>query len=446
MSRELEGLAASRLCDESDPTLLSWKQLKRSWGPTGFFCCNFMFSYGLKPYNDGDIDEAVAISRGLKEMDDDDGEGREDTEEVITSDTVSGLPEVGMWIKYTIMDREFRCKVVSHESMDSCKDEGEYFEWVLGLNGYEDDHQFVVEYDDGEDDTLEGSFLKRMNWSCTPAPGKEELEVAVQQRSNQMLGYCCQMCKSTSTKMLRCKACKKVHYCDPACQRKDWPTHQTACVKEKVVLQPNPRYPLANVERKLGSSQKKIQKNYNSAVVDGLNGNFKIKINGKWVRNPKAIDLETSSRYELIHNSKGKVVHFKQRALVTGPHANGEPTSCDLLMTMELCMEDDSFNEGGLHYLVGWDDGTFWGMVLNFNMFGTVAPFNTACYCKFPKMPPKYKEMRKKWDKMFSRAKACFTDVQCMFANTTTGCHSFGLQGEAGCRFKHDIAVKKVKK
>ena len=97
-----------------------------------------------------------------------------------------------------------------------------------------------------------------------------------------------------------------------------------------------------------------------------------------------------------------------------------------------------------IHHLVGeeMDPGNFWGMALNYNTFGTVAPFHTSCHCKFPKMPPKYKEMKKKWDKMFSRAKACSTDVQCMFADTKVGCHSFGMEGEANCKFKHDIAVK----
>jgi len=68
--RELELLAALQLCDKDDPTLLTRTELKRSWGGP-FPCTNFMLSYGLKPWNPEDIDEAVAISRALKGSDDD---------------------------------------------------------------------------------------------------------------------------------------------------------------------------------------------------------------------------------------------------------------------------------------------------------------------------------------------------------------------------------------
>ena len=72
----LEELAASHLCDSSDPTLLTIKELKDSWGS----CTNFMLSYGLKPYNFEDLDEAKAISRALKENDlDEEEDGDDDT-------------------------------------------------------------------------------------------------------------------------------------------------------------------------------------------------------------------------------------------------------------------------------------------------------------------------------------------------------------------------------
>merc|ERR1711879_695032 len=58
------------------------------------------------------------------------------------------------------------------------------------------------------------------------------------------------------------------------------------------------------------------------------------------------------------------------------------------------------------------------------------------------KMPPNWKKMQKQWDKMFSRADADIHDVQCMFADTREGCHSFGLPGDRGCKFKHDILVE----
>jgi hypothetical protein len=61
-----EGLAASILCDKSDPTLLTWKEIKESYGT----CLNFMLSFGLKPWNHEDGEEARAISRSLKEQGD----------------------------------------------------------------------------------------------------------------------------------------------------------------------------------------------------------------------------------------------------------------------------------------------------------------------------------------------------------------------------------------
>merc|ERR1711872_1078236 len=198
-------------------------------------------------------------------------------------------------------------------------------------------------YPGGDIDSEDKEFFRRVNWTYIPEPTEEELATAVLKRNNRLLGYFCQSCKSTSVKLLLCKGCEVVHYCD------------------------------------------------------------------------------------------------------TGPHANGEPTSCSLYMTIELVLEGEAeYKEGGLHYLAldNMDPGMFWGMALNFNTFGTVAPFTTKCHCNFPKMPPSYKKLKKQWDKIFTRAKKSGLDVQCMFADTPIGCHSFGLDGEEGCKFKHDVSVK----
>ena len=40
-----EGLAASQILDGSDPSLLTWREIRDSWGS----CTNFVQSYGLKP-------------------------------------------------------------------------------------------------------------------------------------------------------------------------------------------------------------------------------------------------------------------------------------------------------------------------------------------------------------------------------------------------------------
>jgi len=69
----LELLAASYLCDEDDPTRLTMQELKNAWGPSQP-CTNFMYSYCLKPYNPEDCEEALAISRALKEADEEEVE------------------------------------------------------------------------------------------------------------------------------------------------------------------------------------------------------------------------------------------------------------------------------------------------------------------------------------------------------------------------------------
>ena len=50
------------LNDPNDQTLLTKKEIKKSWRSFS----NFMISYGLKPYNQEDCEEADAISRALK--------------------------------------------------------------------------------------------------------------------------------------------------------------------------------------------------------------------------------------------------------------------------------------------------------------------------------------------------------------------------------------------
>ena len=59
----MEGLAASYLSNPSDPSMLTTKEIKKDWGSFS----NFMISYGLKPYNHEDWEEAAAISRTLAE-------------------------------------------------------------------------------------------------------------------------------------------------------------------------------------------------------------------------------------------------------------------------------------------------------------------------------------------------------------------------------------------
>ena len=59
----MEGLAASYLSNPNDPSMLTTKEIKNEWGSF----TNFMISYGLKPHNHEDCEEAAAISRSLAE-------------------------------------------------------------------------------------------------------------------------------------------------------------------------------------------------------------------------------------------------------------------------------------------------------------------------------------------------------------------------------------------
>ncbi len=59
----MEGVAASHLSNPSDPSMLTTKEIKDGWGSF----TNFMLSYGLKPYNPEDCQEAAAISQTLAE-------------------------------------------------------------------------------------------------------------------------------------------------------------------------------------------------------------------------------------------------------------------------------------------------------------------------------------------------------------------------------------------
>ena len=65
MGGQEEAFCASVLCDKNDPTRLTSKEIRASWGTLE----NFVVSYGLKPWDLEDLKEALAISRALKEND-----------------------------------------------------------------------------------------------------------------------------------------------------------------------------------------------------------------------------------------------------------------------------------------------------------------------------------------------------------------------------------------
>ena len=55
-------MVASQILNKDDPTLLTWREIKDSYGS----CTNFMQCNGLKPWNPEDIEMAVSISRTFK--------------------------------------------------------------------------------------------------------------------------------------------------------------------------------------------------------------------------------------------------------------------------------------------------------------------------------------------------------------------------------------------
>ena len=350
------------------------------------------------------------------------------------------FPDIGRWISVRIHTENFKCKVLSYEEVETRS----FDIWSGHHEGTE--RQAVVMYEGGDEDVMDEYTFKNFTWNYIRPPTEGELAGAEKERYNKILGYRCNSCQSTKTDLLKCSRCKQVRYCDRSCQASDWASHKDQCRKVKLELRPHPRYPLGQANRELAKAQKKRQDGLNNILRDALTGHFKVQIGGEWRTNPKATDLETLGRYKLVTASApGEVYHFKQRSLESLQHGRGVPTSCSFFMTLELCLDTEQFRTGGLHYLVSYqmDPNFFWGMAMNFNTFGTVAPFHTDCDCRFPKMPPKYKSLRKSWDLMFRRARDNLTDVQCMFADQAEGCHSYGLPGDLGCRYRHEVTVER---
>eukprot|EP00924_Labyrinthula_sp_SR-Ha-C_P007932 snap_masked-scaffold_41-processed-gene-0.24-mRNA-1 protein AED:0.25 eAED:1.00 QI:0/-1/0/1/-1/1/1/0/75 len=60
-----ERIAAIALCDKNDKTRLGWKEIRDGWGSNA----NFFYSYGLKPWDLSDQEEALQISRAIKSAD-----------------------------------------------------------------------------------------------------------------------------------------------------------------------------------------------------------------------------------------------------------------------------------------------------------------------------------------------------------------------------------------
>ena len=379
------------------------------------------------------------------------------------------LPKVGRWIKisYERSNLELKAEILSHceiegsqwdlwsgfrNTVEKCA-EIRYFSIILFFYCAE------IRYDDGTVDSMDEASFARCNWRYIEAPKQEELRAAEDKSFNRAMGgLSCNSCGCDTKKMMQCAGCHKVFYCDANCQKADWRAHKSACKREKVVLRANPRYPLPSSCAQLASVQARAQVENNKLLRDALAGRFTVRHTGSmWflpeqdggaiVENPKSgVDLLCLERYKLI--IRNKEFNFKWRGTCTPSHSipEGIPTACDTFLYME--MMDEKVKQGGLHYMASMEDvagtETFWYMLINFNTFGTVAPFHAPCHCnpsnKDGQMPPKKGRLRRRWDKMFKRAKANPHDVQCMFADTEIGCQNF-----SNCPFKHDVEVTTIR-
>ena len=88
---------------------------------------------------------------------------------------MSGLPEIGRWIKYQYKnfdETEFVCKVKEYEDCESFGCAG------VGAH-HEVEQQAVLEYPGGGVGFRAKAFFQTMNWSYIPEPSEEELATAV---------------------------------------------------------------------------------------------------------------------------------------------------------------------------------------------------------------------------------------------------------------------------
>ena len=144
------------------------------------------------------------------------------------------LPKVGRWICITVCDNHFKYKIIQHGP---------------GKGALARDERGVLV-------CLEVFY----NWKYIEEPSVEELVKCTEER----FGYNCNFCDKASTSLQMCDGCMEVRYCDTDCQSNDWETHKHDCSKVKLVLQPNPRYPLAQVNQDHAKAQKTIQDKMNT--------------------------------------------------------------------------------------------------------------------------------------------------------------------------------------
>ena len=353
-----------------------------------------------------------------------------------------GLPDVGRWISMTHMGIRSKCEVLNHEeTMDDIDDE--FRKWLIEAKIF---FLAKVRHPNGEEICYDEMGLLKFSWHYIEPPTEDDETtetVSSIERRNNILGHFCNYCETVRKNLLKCGGCKKVRYCSLECQSYDREDHEDKCGKLKMTLIHNPRYPLEFAVRKIGKRQRQLQAELSFILKAALNGRYEIWIQGHWRENAKATDLGAGKIYFLRCTARRKHEYQIIKGIMPRTHCES-PTSCDLYSRLEILEEvGDSHRLTEVQWLVCAErrqnlSSPFWSMALNFNTFGTVAPFSLHCRCSFPKQPPKYRAIQKKWDKIFNRAKADPMDVQCMWADKSFGCHAYSLPGDLRCKFKHD--------
>jgi len=155
-------------------------------------------------------------------------------------------------------------------------------------------------------------------------------------------------------------------------------------------------------------------------------------------------NLEPEERYSVKVKSgslKNKDFSMRWGGVEDCKHTmpEGKLTSCTFLRCVEEELKKEEL-KGGLHFMAADANAAlFWTLIINFNTYGTMALHHSPCQCNHTdQMPPHWRKLRRRLDKMLERARADRTDVQCMFADSKKGCHNF-----PDCPFKHQKEVTK---
>lgn len=132
-------------------------------------------------------------------------------------------------------------------------------------------------------------------------------------------------------------------------------------------------------------------------------------------------NLQQLDLYEVVWHDKETNLkdscHFKFIGV-------GEYHACDLMMEVAGCLQDERFEEGGIHYLIG-AERAFWSLIMNWHNYGTSLPFPGPCgnkCAKSPQMKADWLKLQKKYDAIFQTALDNRYATRCMFVDTPFGC------------------------